>query len=185
MTDRRVDGRRRLDRVLTPSFTEGLADLTNDELHQRREDARLEEREVSYIRRLLQGRLDLLRAELERRRTGAPPGGPRADADLVDDLSSAMAEHPPGVMSRHLVDVEPPDQAQRRRAAEVAVADVRLSDPSAMDDEELEQVVAHLDALERRASATRRAVITVLDTLGSEVQRRVVEGRFPPDVSAT
>lgn len=185
MTDHRVDGRRRLDRVLTPSFTEGLAALSNDELHERREDARLEEREVSYIRRLLQGRLDLLRAELERRRGGTVTSGARADAELVDELASAMAERSASAPSRHLVDVEPPDQAQRRRAAEVAVADVRLSEPASMDDEELEQVVAHLDALEQQASSTRRAVITVLDTLGSEVQRRVVEGRYPPDVSAT
>ena len=183
MTDHRVEGRRRLDRVLTPSFTEGLAELSNDELRARREDARTEEREVSYIRRLLQGRLDLLRAELERRRGGTGASGPRVDADLVDELASAMAERSAAAPSRHLVDVEAPDQSQRRRAAEVAVADVRLSDPASMADEELERVVDHLDALERRASATRRAVITVLDTFGSEVQRRVVEGRYPPDVS--
>lgn len=185
MTDHRVDGRRRLDRVLAPAFSEGLAALTNDELHARREDARIEEREVSYIRRLLQGRLDLLRADLEHRRGGTTMSAPRADADLVDELASAMAERPASAPSRHLVDVEPPDQVQRRRAAEVAVADVRLSDPASMGDDELEQVVVHLDALERQASSTRRAVITVLDTLGSEVQRRVVEGRYPPDVSET
>lgn len=185
MADHRADGRRRLDRVLTPSFTEGLAALSNDELHSRREDARLEEREVSYIRRLLQGRLDLLRADLERRRGGGDVTTVRADADLVGQLASAMAEHAVGAPSRHLVDVEPPDQVQRRRAAEVAVADVRLSDPRSMKDDELEEVIAHLDALERQASATRKAVITVLDTLSAEVQRRVVEGRYPPDISAT
>ena len=185
MTDYRVDGRRRLDRVLNPSFTQGLAALSNDELHDRREDARLEEREVSYLRRLLQGRLDLLRADLERRRGGREVARSRSNGELVDDLSSAMAERHAAAPSRHLVDVEPPDQVQRRRAAEVAVDDVRLSDPAALSDAALEEVVAHLDALERRASATRKAVISVLDTLNTEVQRRVVEGQYPPDVSAT
>lgn len=184
MTEHRVDGRRRLDRVLTPSFIEGLAGLSNDELHSRREDARLEEREVSYLRRLLQGRLDLLRAELERRRGGAQPGRTRSERELVEELAAALAERRPGGPSRHLVDVEPPDQVQRRRAAEVAVDDVRLSDPSSLSEEELEDVVSRLDALERQASATRRAVIVVLDTLTAEVQRRVVEGLMPPDVTA-
>jgi hypothetical protein len=55
-------GQRRIDRVLDPRFTDRVDQLGLAELRARREEA-----EVSYLRRLLQGRLDILRAELARR----------------------------------------------------------------------------------------------------------------------
>ena len=60
-------GQRRIDRVLDPGFTEGVDQLGLPELRARREEAEAEEADVSYLRRLLQGRLDILRAELVRR----------------------------------------------------------------------------------------------------------------------
>jgi hypothetical protein len=56
-------GHRRIDRVLDLSFTEEVERLGLPELRARREDAEAEEADVSYLRRLLQGRLDILRAE--------------------------------------------------------------------------------------------------------------------------
>jgi hypothetical protein len=60
-------GQRRIDRVLDPRFTDRVDQLGLAELPARREEAEAEEAEVSYLRRLLQGRLDILRAELARR----------------------------------------------------------------------------------------------------------------------
>ena len=60
-------GHRRIDRVLDPGFTEGVERLPLPELRARREEAEAEEADVSYLRRLLQGRLNILRAELVRR----------------------------------------------------------------------------------------------------------------------
>ncbi len=56
-------GRRRIDRVLAEGFVDGLAILSLDEVRGRRRDAEQEEADLSYLRRLLQGRLDLVRAE--------------------------------------------------------------------------------------------------------------------------
>ena len=55
-------GQRRIDRVLDPRFVAGVGRLDLAELRSRREEA-----DVSFLRRLLQGRLDILRAELVRR----------------------------------------------------------------------------------------------------------------------
>jgi CheY-like chemotaxis protein len=56
-------GQRRIDRVLDPGFVAGVGQLDLAELHARREEA--EEADISFLRRLLQGRLDILRAELD------------------------------------------------------------------------------------------------------------------------
>ena len=60
-------GNRRIDRVLAEDFLEGLRDLPMSELRTHRLDAEQEEVDLSYIRRMIQGRLDILRAELNRR----------------------------------------------------------------------------------------------------------------------
>ena len=53
-------GHRRIDRVLDPGFAEEVERLGLPELRARREEAEAEEVDVSYLRRLLQGRLDIL-----------------------------------------------------------------------------------------------------------------------------
>ncbi len=63
-------GRRRIDRVLDPRFVADVEALGLDELRSRRSEAEAEERSISYLRRMMQGRLDILRAELERRARG-------------------------------------------------------------------------------------------------------------------
>jgi hypothetical protein len=81
-------GHRRIDRVLDPGFTEGVERLGLPELRARREEAEAEETDVSYLRRLLQGRLDILREELVRRSAGG--------AQDVAGLSSILSDDAPG-----------------------------------------------------------------------------------------
>src|SRR4030095_11888795 len=78
-------GQRRIDRVLDPRFTD-----------------------VSYLRRLLQGRLDILRGELARRyRDGAapPPAGPSGRAPTgtaPPRCRSSSSDLPEGLKSERL-----------------------------------------------------------------------------------
>src|SRR5439155_26894078 len=67
MSEPMPGGRRRVDRVRGEGFLEGLSELSLQELRERRHDAEQEDADLSYIRRLLQGRLDIIRAEIERR----------------------------------------------------------------------------------------------------------------------
>jgi hypothetical protein len=59
---------RRLDQVLAPEFTADIEAFDLDELRRRRNLADEVETELSYYRRLLHGRMDLLAFEQRRRR---------------------------------------------------------------------------------------------------------------------
>src|SRR5215470_5205078 len=66
----RPGGRRRIDRVLDPAYTEGIAHRPLAEVRVLRDEAAQEETDLSYLRRLLHGRIDIVRAEQKRRASG-------------------------------------------------------------------------------------------------------------------
>lgn len=179
MTDYMPGGQRRIDRVLDPSFIEGLDALPLEEIRVRRAEADQEEVDLSFARRLLQGRLDLLRDERAcRDRDGAGPRAPRTDAELAAALGRVLGDQ--GVRStrglgRHLT-AEPTRLGEHRREAERAVADLEASDLPNLDDAQLDEKIARLGALEQRVSASRRGVQQVADRLGAEIARRYQTG---------
>ena len=171
-------GRRPIDRVLAPGFADGLADLPLDELRERRQLAEQEEADLSYARRLLQGRMDLLRSEQQQRGGDAPvAAGTRSDQELARDLASVLADGPRSDhgLGRHLT-TEPSRVGEHRRAAEQAVDDVRASDPASLSDDEVAHALQHLAELEASVSESRHRVQTVMDALTTEVARRYREG---------
>ena len=62
------DHRRRIDIVLEPEYLEGLDTADLAEIRERRDTAEDVEAQISYYRRLIHGRMDLLAFELKRRR---------------------------------------------------------------------------------------------------------------------
>jgi hypothetical protein len=88
-------GQRRTDRVLDPRFVAGVGRLDLAELRSRREEAEAEEADASFLRRLLQGRLDILRAELVRRSRG----GEQDVAGLLARLLAILTDDAPGTFS--------------------------------------------------------------------------------------
>jgi hypothetical protein len=178
-------GRRPIDRVLSPGYADDAADLTVDELHERRHEAEQEEVDLSYARRLLQGRLDLLRSEQARRRAhpgeDLQPAGERSDEEIVRDLVAAMtgdeAPRRDHGLGRHL-DVEPSRVGEHRRAAELAVADPRVSDTDNLSDAELAEAVERISGLEQQVSLNRQRVQQVSDALTEEVSRRFRDGEL-------
>ncbi len=164
-------GKRRIDRVLDPGFTEGLPSLSLEDLRARRAEADQEEVDVSYVRRMLQGRLDIAGAELERR------GGAHADG-LVESLAAILSEDdraPAQGLGRHR-SVEPSRLGETRRSEESLVAETGLDDPSQLSDEALREVVDRLLAEEAAVSAQRHQVQAVLDALSAEVTARYRDG---------
>ncbi len=73
-----------------------LASLSDDELKALIRDLEAEESEVSYRRRLLQGRIDILRAERTSRLQQAVEKGeaPIADVDKLTDILSQKGSPP-------------------------------------------------------------------------------------------
>lgn len=169
-------GRRRLDRVLAEDFLAGLAGRPLDELRQRRRDAEQEEVDLSYLRRLVQGRLDIVRAELARRAgTGQ---GIRPEGDLVERLPEILGEGPPRRThgSGRFLTVEPSRPDQRRRRVERVAGETGETSVSARSEEELRDALSRLEALEEEVSRDRRQVQQVMDACTAELTRRYKEG---------
>jgi len=167
-------GNRRIDKVLDPEFVAGLGQLSLDDLRERRREAEQEETDLSYLRRLLQGRLDILRAELARR--------DGEETDLVQALPRILADESSGGprgLGRHIA-AEPSRADAHRRHVEALVADVDLSNPAGHDDASLRRVLGELEAEEHKVSESRRQVQQVMDVLTAEVTRRYREGDADP-----
>jgi hypothetical protein len=192
MTEYVVGGRRRIDRVLAPDFLHDLDGLDIEELRARRAEADQEETDLSYARRLLQGRLDILQAERAARDSGEPGltgpgdgGAPPSDAELAERLARILADGPrrsTGLgrhLGRNLRRASPSRVGENRREAERAVADVGGSDLAHLTDAELTGALEHLQDVEGRLSRSRREVQQVVDTLTSEIARRYQAGQVP------
>jgi len=169
-------GRRRIDRVLDPDFVDGIRDLPLEELRKRRAEADQEGVDLSYARRLLQGRIDILRAEQQRRHGDGPLATmPRSDAAIVAALGHILADPPsagrPVSQGRHALSM-PTRVGEHRREAERAVADVGGSDLDALSDTDLDAAIEDLTSIEARVSRSRRSVHAVIDSLTDEVARR-------------
>jgi anti-sigma-K factor RsiG len=167
-----IPGNRRIDRVLAADYLEGIAGLPLDQVRTMRREAEQEEVDLSYLRRLVQGRLDILRAEL-RRRSGESAG------DLVDELPQILTDEgvtsSPRGMGRHSA-LEPSRADSHRRHVEQLVADVDISDLGSHDEESLQRCVQTLEREEHEVSQSRRSVQTVMDACTAEMTRRYREG---------
>jgi hypothetical protein len=177
MTEFVAGGRRRIDRVLAPGYLDGIEDLDLEGVRDRRAEADQEEVDLSYARRLMQGRIDILTAEQTRRRLGdgtpAPALGTRADAAIVEALKRILGDErrTDHGLGRHLTS-NPSRVGEHRREAERAVADVGGSDLNALDDLQLDDAIRGLSEIESRVSRSRRSVQQVVDALTAEVARR-------------
>src|SRR4051795_12660530 len=165
-------GNRRIDRVLAEDYLAGLSSLPMDEVRSLRKESEQEETDLSYLRRLLQGRLDILRAELARRAGGSEGG-------LVESLPQILADEgtssSPRGLGRHMA-AEPSRADSHRRHVEALVADVDLSNPSAHDEQSLRRALDVLEREEQEVSDKRRAVQNVMDASTAEITRRYREG---------
>ena len=143
------NGRRRIDKVLAEGFASDLPDLDLDELRSRRREAEQEEADLSYLRRMLQGRMDILRAELARRAGGGDKIVEHLSAVLAD---SARSDHGLGRYLR----VEPSRVDEHRRSVEQLIADVGVSDVEGHTDDELRESLGRLEEFEQAISDDRQ-----------------------------
>jgi hypothetical protein len=162
-------GQRRIDRIRDDGYIEGLEALSLDEVRTRRDESLAEREYVSLLRRLVQGRAEILQAELAARGTDEDSG------PLVDRLASILAGDETTGSSRgeaFRVGVPEDELLMARRRVERLVADVGISDPSVLDDASLAAAVDTLASEERELSDTRAFVIGVVDRLQAELMRR-------------
>jgi hypothetical protein len=161
----------RIARLLAPDYLTGLAERAVADIRAMRAEAEQAETDLSYLRRLLQGRVDILRAEQARRRGDGPAGS------LVDALPEILADErvPAHGLGRH-ASREPSNVDVHRRYVESLVSDGDLSDPGGLDEQTLERVLEVLEREEVDVSGRRRAVQGVMDALTEELGRRYKVG---------
>lgn len=151
-----------------------LGTLRLPELRTLRRDAQRDEADLSYVRRLVQGRVDILRAELARRRD--------PEAPVVDRLSEILADTPSRHRSsaRHVTLTTPRSDEFRRLAAET-LAEVELSDLDARTDEELHAAMGRLVRYEQQVSRRRHQLQRTADDCSAEIARRYRDGEAQVD----
>lgn len=175
-----AQGNRRIDRVLAEGFLAGLSDLPLSEVRELRTEAEQEEVDLSYLRRMIQGRIDILRAELNRR------DGSSTET-LVESLTAILADEPRGPargLGRHSA-LEPSRTDSHRRYVEALVADVGLSDVSARSTDELAHAMRTLSEEEQGISVQRRLVQQAMDACSAEIARRYRDGEADVDALLT
>jgi hypothetical protein len=200
--------RRDVDRLLAPEFVDGLADAPVAEIRDRRDQCRRVEDLVSFLRRVIQGQLDLIHAEIEMRGSGS--GGD--DGRLVHDLPSILAgtstagggvEHAStswssGHQGASLLAIpavsdmfgEYEDLAPADIAAVIAPDLVKTTfqngtlpgaNLGSYSDAELRQVMESLGEHEARLSAERRILHEQIDTLQAMIVERYKSGAADAD----
>jgi hypothetical protein len=160
-----------VDELLDPAFLDGLDQLPMAEVRTLRRRAEQAEVNLSYTRRLLQGRLDIVRRELQRR---AEHDG-RSLMDLLPEILSEKGRGPAHGLGRHQT-VQPHAPEQLEHWVNGLAPGVDLSDVPGLPDDELETAARALGAGERSLSERRRGVQQVMDALAGELGRRYRDG---------
>ncbi len=158
-----------------PAYLAGLEQRSTDDVRAMRAECQALEAEVSYVRRLVQGRLDIVDAELQRRREGRPPSDL---ATMVESLPDTLARHltAPG-SGRRPTTIEPvdPDPALTAPLDLVLDAEAMGSLPD-RPDEDLDEIRAGLEGIEHDLSGRRKVLFERLDALAAEITRRYRDG---------
>jgi hypothetical protein len=168
-----------LSEVTDPGYLDGLEGWTLEEVRARRDVATEIETGLSYLRRIVQGTLDLVVAEQGHREQGE-----RADvSELVDELPSILGDnvHAPGLgrLPALLAPGEIDHELEARLEAIMPAAHLaKLPD---LSEEELRRAATELTDFERSVSSTRRSVLDVLDSLQDEIVRRYRTGEATVD----
>ncbi len=160
--------RRRIDIIQSPEFIGDLSSVDTDELRHRRTLCGDLDTELSFYRRLLHGRMDLLAFEM-RRRAGEEE---RTLLEALPEILAAGVGSGPGLGLRQL-DFDLPEIPERgQRAVDRVLADDFLARLPEMADDELIEIQHRLAEVEEEVSRQRRAVYEAYDRVQKELTGR-------------
>jgi hypothetical protein len=165
---------------MSPGYLADIDSQSMADVRRMRAECQEVENDLSFVRRIAHGRLDIVGGEVARRRTG---GDPSEISDLVDQLPGLMGEQTaPDSLPR------PPQALEPSPAADHLVADLdeivttrRLVALSELTDDDLNALIDGLEAFESRISAQRRALHETIDTLQREIVERYRSGEASVD----
>jgi hypothetical protein len=162
--------------ILSDDRFDDLTSWSTDELRSRRTVCERHEAAVSYARRVLQGRLDIVRAELERRELA----GSEDASELLGRLPAVLAgDHvatDPAQVRATSVDL-PPSAEALVAAIDEDLGETTLGGLPSRDTDEVAQLLAHLERHEVELSRIRRVLFDRIDGLRDELAARYKDGR--------
>lgn len=169
-----------LDQLLDPGYLGDLPSRPMEEIRAMRAACQEVETGLSMLRRVVQGRLDIVGLELARRADGGDPGDlPDLIARLPEILSDRTRAPGVGRLPQMMSPAEMPPDLE----AELdAVLGPRLvSALGDLDDDALTAVAAELAAFEQKVSGSRRSLFDRIDALQAEITRRYKSGEATID----
>ena len=166
--------------LLDPGYLGDLPSREMDEVRTMRAECQEVETGLSMLRRVVQGRLDIVGLELQRRAEG---GDPTDLHDLIERLPEVLSDRTrsPGV--GRLPQIMAPGELPPELEAELdgIVGDGHLADLPSVDDGSLNTMADQLAAFERRVSGYRRDLFERIDALQAEITRRYKTGEASVD----
>jgi len=161
------------------SDTVDLASMELEALRAARRAAEKEEQELSYVRRLLHGRIDILKAEASRRKGEGQ--------DIIADLPNILADEPRGasrnssIGGRFVAIDNPSNPNPATVEAQSALTESTGVDIADASDTEIDEILTALRAHERTVSDARFAIHRHIDDLSAELTSRYRDGTAQVD----
>ncbi len=169
-----------LAQLLEPGYLGDLPSRSMDEVRAMRAECQDVETGLSLLRRLVQGRLDIVGLELTRRADG---GDPTDLPDLIARLPEVLSDRTrsPGV--GRLPQIMSPEEVPPELEAELdgIVGDGHLADLPSVDDDHLRTMAEALAAFEHKVSGFRRELFERIDALQGDITRRYRTGEASVD----
>jgi hypothetical protein len=169
-----------LSRLLDPTYLADVDALSLDDIRRKRTECQEAEGSLSYLRRLIQGRLDIVHAYLER-----PDGAEAPDlSSVIDNLAGILAG--PGRPSGpgrnpvlHSPDTD--DMAALTTELDAILGADEIGHLGERDEDQLRDLAGRLRDLENRVSGERRGLHERIDALQAELVERHKSGRASVD----
>jgi hypothetical protein len=163
----------RIQPLLEPSYAQGLDARSDDDLRAMKNECSAVETSVSYYRRLAQGRIEILDAELDRRSRGG------SVEDLIAKLPQILSSGG-GRSSNTQARLAEPDapvvELHWEDRRERLVDDDTLANLPTLDDAGVREHHDALVAFERELSDVRKQLHGVLDAIEHEIATRQAAG---------
>jgi hypothetical protein len=171
-----TEKKRRLDRILAAEYLADVSARSTGEVRIMRAETQEEEALLSYERRMLHGRLAILKKELERRANG---GDATSLLELLPSILSDKGQR--GTNRGSFPGADPNlDFAHPHRRVTKLVSDDTIANLPALDEAEIRRIINELESAEREVSDIRRPLLDVLDLLNKELARRYQSGEADP-----
>jgi hypothetical protein len=191
-----------LKQLCSTSYLDGLDTAAVTELRQRRDACQRAEVILSYLRRVIQGEMDLVLAEMEQRRSGGASDVGR----LVEDLPAILSSGPPASgrpasEPTHVSVLAMPAVAemmdlQHELSIDELLAEVLATDPEdagrpgeilsganlcTYEDDELQEALSRLRDEETTVSGKRRILHEQIDAIQKAIVDRYKSGAADAD----